>query len=195
MLGSFICLYGILTLYGASLLFMDVRKSGCDPSDSKNGNKVCSSTGVQVFGAMLGIAFAAQGMSQVANFFEAVSAARAACFPAMQAIKRTVGSELGQEREIVMAKKEDSSNEAARKEDRKSMMKKESSTSFFRRSTSTKDLETIKDQSKIVDEETGIADTKAIIPKYEIDSSSDAGTKTPISHGSIQFKDVVFAYP
>ena len=106
LIGSFIALQCLLTLYGASLLFVDVRKSGCDPSDSVVGNKACSTTGVQLFGALLGITFAAQGMSQVANFVEVVSAARAACFPAMQAIKRTVGSELGQEREIVMEKKE-----------------------------------------------------------------------------------------
>jgi len=192
MLGSFICLYCILTLYGASLLFMDVRKNGCDPSASMPGNKACSSTGVQVFGAMLGIAFAAQGLSQVANFIEAVSAARAACYPAMQAIKRTVGSDLGKEREVIMPKKSDSSDESFILKDKKPLNKR---SSFFRRSTSVKDNDLIVDKTKQVDEEIGVDDIKGILPKYEIDSSSDNGTKTPIAEGSIQFKDVVFAYP
>ena len=59
MLGSFILLYCILTLYGTFLLYKDVRDTGCDPSDSVNFNQSCTETGPTVFGAMLGVAFAA----------------------------------------------------------------------------------------------------------------------------------------
>jgi len=197
LIGTFIALQSLLTLYGASLLFIDVRKSGCDPSESQHGNKACSTTGVHIFGALLGITFAAQGLSQVVSFVEAVSAARAACYPAMQAIKRTVGSELGKEREIVMPKKQDGTDEAQKDIEKKPVLRK-SSRSFFRRSTATKDGENVHDKKKLGDEETGLSgtsDTTAILPKYEIDSSSEGGTKTPIANGSIQFKDVVFAYP
>jgi ATP-binding cassette subfamily B (MDR/TAP) protein 1 len=41
---------------------------------------------------MLGVAFAAQGVSQVGNFFETFTAARVAAFPAMQAMRRKLGS-------------------------------------------------------------------------------------------------------
>ena len=46
-----------------------------------------------VFGAMLGVAFAAQGMSQLANSIEALSSARSACAQAMMAIDRKLGTE------------------------------------------------------------------------------------------------------
>jgi ATP-binding cassette subfamily B (MDR/TAP) protein 1 len=41
---------------------------------------------------MLGVAFAAQGVSQVGNFFETLTAARVAAFPALQAIYRKPGA-------------------------------------------------------------------------------------------------------
>jgi ATP-binding cassette, subfamily B (MDR/TAP), member 1 len=71
MLGSFLFLYLILTLYGASVLYNEVRKNGCDPSDAGilTQNVSCNSTGPDVFGAMLGVAFAAQGASQFGNFY------------------------------------------------------------------------------------------------------------------------------
>jgi ABC-type multidrug transport system fused ATPase/permease subunit len=38
-------------------------------------------------------------------------------------------------------------------------------------------------------------EVKAILPKYEIDSSSDTGKKPDNILGQISFKDVTFAYP
>jgi ATP-binding cassette subfamily B (MDR/TAP) protein 1 len=55
--------------------------------------ETCKSSGPAVFGAMLGVAFAAQGMSQLANSIEALSSARAACAQAMLAIDRKLGTE------------------------------------------------------------------------------------------------------
>jgi hypothetical protein len=174
---------------------MDVRKYGCDPSIFMEGNKACSSTGVDVFGAMLGIALATVGSSLLVNFIEALSAARTACYPAMQAIKRTVGSELGKEREIVISKKDDTCDKIVIEKDEKQVIKR-SNSSFFRRSSTVKEKGIDEDLTKKIDEESGIITVeKAILPTYLIDASSDGGTKTPFAFGSIQFKDVVFSYP
>ncbi|KAL7540881.1 hypothetical protein ACHAXR_010450 [Thalassiosira sp. AJA248-18] len=93
MLGSFILLYAVLTLYGSYLMYTDVETNQCDASGSIPGMETCKSSGPAVFGAMLGVAFAAQGMSQLANSIEALSTARAACAQAMVAIDRTLGTE------------------------------------------------------------------------------------------------------
>jgi hypothetical protein len=55
MLGSFLLLYCILALYGTALLYIDVRRTGCDPSGAVD-NDTCTSSGAGVFGAMLGTA-------------------------------------------------------------------------------------------------------------------------------------------
>ncbi len=93
MLGSFILLYLILTLYGSYLMYTDVAENFCDPSGAIDVMETCKSSGPAVFGAMLGVAFAAQGMSQLANSIEALSSARAACAQAMLAIDRKLGTE------------------------------------------------------------------------------------------------------
>lgn len=92
MLGSLIVLYAVLTLYGGYLLYSDVSDTGCDPSDSVNDNPPCDSTGTSVFGAMLGVAFAAEGISHVGNFFETFTTARIATYNAIQAIRRKPGA-------------------------------------------------------------------------------------------------------
>jgi ATP-binding cassette subfamily B (MDR/TAP) protein 1 len=38
-------------------------------------------------------------------------------------------------------------------------------------------------------------EVRAILPKYEIDSTSETGTKPNDIKGNISFKDVTFAYP
>ena len=58
MLGSFICLYAVLALYGSFLLYNEISENGCDPSAGVIGNQTCESSGPDVFGAMLGVAFA-----------------------------------------------------------------------------------------------------------------------------------------
>lgn len=93
MLGSFILLYAVLTLYGAYLMYTEVVNEQCDPSGVVDVMPTCESSGPAVFGAMLGVAFAAQGMSQLANSIEALSSARAAVAQAMVAIDRKLGTE------------------------------------------------------------------------------------------------------
>ena len=55
MLGSFLLLYCILALYGTALLYIDVRRNGCDPSGISSKVETCTSDGAGVFGAMLGM--------------------------------------------------------------------------------------------------------------------------------------------
>lgn len=66
------------------------------------------------------------------------------------------------------------------------------------------DIEDDKSSSAAVttaDEETGESNSqtdqmiKAILPKYEIDSSSDSGLKPENLKGNLEFKDVQFSYP
>lgn len=52
MLGSFIFLYMVLTLYGSYLLYKEVRETGCDPSNVIEVNQSCSPGGADVFSAM-----------------------------------------------------------------------------------------------------------------------------------------------
>jgi ATP-binding cassette subfamily B (MDR/TAP) protein 1 len=57
MLGSFICLYAVLALYGTALMYREIADNGCDPSGAITDNQTCESNGADVFGAMLGVAF------------------------------------------------------------------------------------------------------------------------------------------
>lgn len=85
-------LYCALTLFGIFLITRDVDKSGCDPSGGVAGNTTCGHNGTDVLGAMLGLTFAAQGISQVGSFFQTFTAARSAVFPAIQTIHRKNGT-------------------------------------------------------------------------------------------------------
>ena len=161
MLGTFILLYCVLTLFGTYLMYDELRKNGCDPSSSVADNPACGESGQDVFGAMLGVAFAGQGISQSGNFFEHFSNARVACYRALQAITRKPGSE---QKEIYY---EDDEQET------------DKSKSFRGDPTETE----------------GEKRLRAILPKYEIDSSSDVGKKPDAVVGEITFEDVHFKYP
>lgn len=162
MLGSFLVLYAVLTLYGTYLFYNDVREVGCDPSNSVSGNDTCKSSGPDVFGAMLGVAFAAQGISQFGNFSEAFTAARVAVYEALQAIHRVPGAP---EETIYKSPQESAA------------VTTHSATDAAARA------------------EEGEQVIRAILPKYEIDSTSDAGLKPQDIRGDISVKDVHFAYP
>jgi ATP-binding cassette, subfamily B (MDR/TAP), member 1 len=178
MLGSFLLLYLVLALFGSFLIYSDVRDSGCDPSDTVEGNPdLCDSNGPGVFGAMLGVAFAAQGVSQVGNFFETFSAARVAAFDAIQTMDRKAGAPA----QTIFKTPEEI----------------EAHTSTTQRKNShgkcSQHVKRSKHDLPANDEEI----VKAVLPKYEIDSSSDTGAKpTPSSiRGSIKFDNVNFTYP
>lgn len=92
MMASFLVSYIALTLYGSYLLYSQVEKSGCDPSNTIGSNP-CKTIGTEVFGALMGISFGAMGLSQIANAVEAFMGARAACHPALEAINRKLDSD------------------------------------------------------------------------------------------------------
>ena len=86
----------------------------------------------------------------------------------MQAINRYVGSALGEQREVILEND------------------KESSSKLSDGKTSNKDEATDEETASVV---------KALLPKYEIDSSSPSGLKPEVTGGAIKFKQVSFAYP
>jgi ABC-type multidrug transport system fused ATPase/permease subunit len=110
---------------------------------------------------------AAQGISQVGTFLETFSAGRAAVFSALKAINRKPG-EL---EEIIYHTPEEENSD--------------STISRTSRSLTSDD----------VDLETPEGRIKAILPKYQIDSSSNAGKKPKDVQGALSFQDVKFHYP
>ena len=164
MLGSFLLLYCVLTLYGTALLYRDIEDTGCDPSDGVVGNASCDNTGPEVFGAMLGVAFAAQGISQFGNFTEAFIQGRVGVHEALKSINRKPGAP----KEIIYRTAEDDDL---------------GTTTRSAKSKATADVE---DGEKVV---------KAILPKYEIDSTSPDGLKPKEIKGAISVRDVNFTYP
>jgi len=174
MLGSFIFMYVIAVLYGVYNIYNDVMETGCDPSGGAPINPACDSSGPNVFGAMLGIAFAGQGISQVGTFLETFSVARVAAGQAMTAINRKPGHP---EEKIYHVEEE---KEEKDDDDDESVQSGKSS----RQSThSSYMLET--PEGRI----------KAILPAYEINSMSEEGLKPEKIKGKLTFEDVEFSYP
>jgi len=93
MMASMVLGYVAVALYGAYLLYDNVTKTGCDPSGTVPNNETCNPSGADVFGALMGITFAASVLPQVQVGVEAFTDARAACYPAIQVINRKVGDD------------------------------------------------------------------------------------------------------
>lgn len=176
MLGTFMLLYAALTLYGGSLIYKDVQSSGCDPSSGVPGVSSCDENGPGVFGAMLGVAFAGQGISQLSACFEAFTSARVATYRAMSCINRKAGHTPS---ETLYEEEEDETD------DDKSSDDKEVDLVMTEQATTEDDIESATHSKKI----------KAILPPYVIDSSSQEGLTPQDVKGSIEFKNVEFAYP
>jgi ATP-binding cassette, subfamily B (MDR/TAP), member 1 len=165
MLGSFLLLYCVLTLYGTSLLYRDVREYGCDPSAGVPGAQDCPNTGTAVFGAMLGVAFAARGMSVMGSVVEVFSQARVAAQEALLAMRRVPGSP-----RKVVCKEDVDKGDPSSAEGVSALMRP-------------KDVE-VGEQGLV----------KAILPAFCIDSASNDGLKSEI-RGKIAFQNVSFHYP
>ena len=91
MIATFMLIHFVLTLFGSYLIYDDVRKTGCDPSGSVDGNDTCNESGASVFGAMLGVVFGSLGIPAVSNFIETFTASRVALGGALHVINRKVG--------------------------------------------------------------------------------------------------------
>eukprot|EP00980_Cylindrotheca_fusiformis_P009861 scaffold2184_cov128-Cylindrotheca_fusiformis.AAC.7 len=169
MLGSFVFLYAIVCIYGSYLISEDVEDTGCDPSGGYSATPTCDNSGPDVFGAMFGVAFAGQGISQVGSFLEAFSAARVAANEALSAIKRKPG-----------APEETLYHDATPAEGSETASETKKST-----------------HSSVAGEtdESGNRKVKAILPEYLIDATSDKGKKPDDVQGHITFDNVRFHYP
>ena len=186
MLGSFLALYAILCLYGTFLLYNDVLDTGCDPSGGVTSNDTCENAGSDVFGAMLGIAFAAQGISQVGNALETFSTAKASVYEALKAINRQPGAT---EETIYHDPDDDEDNDSS------SRSRSKSSRSWRRKASSAGDEEQGDANSSEDDDEEGVLKVKAVLPKYEINALSESGTKPSTIDGRLTFDNVKFSYP
>jgi ATP-binding cassette, subfamily B (MDR/TAP), member 1 len=113
------------------------------------------------------LAFAAQGVSQVGTFLESFTAARVAAFEALSAINRKPGSD-----EVIIYKEDDDLGDTTRS----------------RRSC-------VHGADNDVEEGNKEKVVRAILPKYTIDSISDAGQKPENVVRAISVKDVHFFYP
>jgi ABC-type multidrug transport system fused ATPase/permease subunit len=113
----------------------------------------------------VGVAFAAQGISQFGNFSEALTAARVSAYDALKTINRRQGAPA------------------------ETIYRKPGADDHLGTTTHSK-------RSKKSKEETDDAQVvKAILPTYEIDSTSDAGVRLKDVKGKITFNDVTFSYP
>ena len=188
MLGTFLLLYAALTLYGSSLLYKDVEETGCDPSDGVSDNATCDSAGPDVFGAMLGVAFAGQGMSQFGNASEAFTAARIAVFDALQAIRRKPGA-----KEEIIFKEDDEGDDLGNTTHSRRSKRGKQKTTDASRSLALSELG--RSAPFGLDEDGLSKPIKAILPKFEIDVSSPDGLKPADIKGAISFQNVEFCYP
>uniref|UniRef100_A0A7S2YI40 Bile salt export pump n=2 Tax=Entomoneis paludosa TaxID=265537 RepID=A0A7S2YI40_9STRA len=191
MLGTFLLLYAALTLYGSALLYRDVEDTGCDPSDGVSGNDTCDNSAPAVFGAMLGVAFAGQGISQFGNATEAFTAARVAVFEALAAIHRLPGAD----EEIIFKEEEESDadelgNTSHSGKGKDTKESKDTSAALVALADGGKSVQFGKDEK-----DGEMKPIKAILPKYEIDAFSNEGLKPTDIQGAISFQDVEFNYP
>jgi ATP-binding cassette subfamily B (MDR/TAP) protein 1 len=201
-LGSFMIMYCILTLFGAFILYRQVEDTGCDPSAGVPGNATCLENGSSVFGSVLGAAFAGHAMSQAVGAIKAVSAARTACAMAMIPIKRTLGAP-AEEIVVITAKgdagdQNDGGGGGARSPT--DLWLVGNSRGNGRIAEKEDEFEDEYDGNREFDLEHGIAaggdrSRTAMLPEYLIDSSSSLGLKPHKITGAISFKNVSFAYP
>jgi ATP-binding cassette, subfamily B (MDR/TAP), member 1 len=171
MLCGIILQYFVLVLFGTWLIWRDVADSGCDPSGAVKTNNTCDISASEIFGSMLGIAFAAMGLSQCGNSAAAFSAARVALFQAQQAIQRRPGAP---SQTIYKSPTVDLSKDGA------------TTKSDTHRQSSSHSTSSPSPEEPIV---------RAILPAYEIDSTATTGWKPSAVSGAISFRNVSFSYP
>lgn len=68
---SMLLAYIMVTLFGSFMLYRNVRATGCDPSNTADGVPGCDPSGMDVFGSLMGVSFAAAVLPQVSIALEA----------------------------------------------------------------------------------------------------------------------------
>jgi hypothetical protein len=160
-----------------------VEEDGCDPTGMIVSNKTCNLSSVNVLAAMLSVAYAAWGLSQMSNALDSIAIARSVCFPAISMMRRSRGSRLGQERmvEIRLDQLEGTSKRRNGSINRNLLRIWNS----IRRSS-------VRTNMSNFDEERSNY-VLAKLPPFQIDPLSNDGISP--SHGDIHFSNVTFAYP
>jgi ABC-type multidrug transport system fused ATPase/permease subunit len=214
-----------VSLYGAKLLYTDIQRYGCDPTAGIFSDTACDTTGASILGAFLGFLFAAEGMSQVATFLEALVEARVAAFEALKAIKRTTGAPqqiLYHDEELERRKRKrnvgklggvsDTESDSDEEHGHANQLSSEDSKDFEFRGTARGNFECLDmlccrkkredsvkgSDSKVVGRVHGTLGTNviAILPFFEISSSDfGAGIRLDEITGRISFRNVSFSYP
>lgn len=90
-LASVLVAFLAVTMFGTWLLYDNVLETGCDPSGTVDDLATCDPSSVDVLGSLMGIFIAASVLPQVSVALEALTGARVACYPAIQAIERSHG--------------------------------------------------------------------------------------------------------
>ena len=90
-MGSTLLGYIVITLFGMWVLYDAVMEMGYDPSNAVPTNEPCSTTGMDVFGSLMVISFAAMGLPQISTMMEALTGARAAAYPLFVLKRRCEG--------------------------------------------------------------------------------------------------------
>lgn len=93
MMSSFLLASIVVPLFVGYLLYDQVQNEGCDPSGALPGVPTCNPSGVDIFGAVFGIFFAASVLAQISTNIEAITEARAACYQALHVMDRRMGTE------------------------------------------------------------------------------------------------------
>jgi ABC-type multidrug transport system fused ATPase/permease subunit len=207
---SFLTLYVVLTLYGSSLLYKEVAQVGCDPSASVVDNEACGDSAPKVFAAMMGVAFAAQGVASFGNCLGMIEDARVAAAQAQQAMQRQPGAAS----EVIYQENstgDDQTEEKGHGDDsdvddgnlehsspRRFSRTWVSQRSDRRSSSTSEQRQTGRRKRSVLEQPLSGANgrkVKGILPTYEIDSMSPTGLKPINVHGAISIKDVHFSYP
>jgi ATP-binding cassette subfamily B (MDR/TAP) protein 1 len=165
---------------GSFVIYRDVEETGCDPSESVPNQLDCKVTGADVFGAMLAVLFAGQGLSQLNNYLEAFMDARLAAGAALTAIDRKLGAD-----EHIVYKEE---------EVRKSDSGKSNDGETERSGNHAKAQAQVESVIEKPDDNNS-ENIKGDLTKYLIDTSSDEGLKPDSVEGNIIFRSVDFFYP
>lgn len=177
-LASFLLLFCVFTLFGSWLVYSEIERTGCDPSGSIAGATPCTSSGTAVLGALLGVAFAAQGLAQLPPVHDAIQEARVGCYPGMIAMRRCEGAEA---EEVVVT-----------------LPKNKKKMGSVRRLIDDGEAGDLEAQAAAVGGggEGSSFRVKAILPRFTIDSSSTGGMRLKGGmSGALHFRSVSFAYP
>lgn len=206
-MGSMLLGYIAITLFGIWMLYDAVMETGCDPSNAIPTNEPCPTTGMDVFGALMGISFGAMGLPQISGAAEMFSAAREAAYPAFL-LKRRVEGAYNDDYDASLLLEDGTEGATAKKaltEKDRISTNEGSETPLMDSTGNNWDLHSATKTSKMSAEDTPLEATETThhkkripaskMPPYNINNSSDTGLKPASCNGTIDFTDVSFSYP